>query len=264
MGVEIGFKSLQETKSFPIIALLGKPKEGKTLCSLTASDKFLLGSCMVDDIGVITCEKDALAGAKQFGVDIKYWIDLTAYAELPSKAYDECLAAAFAKMQELAKAGKIKALVFDSVSTQDKIWKTPLTKQGLGTYEVLNHLLAKHRELIFARLFALTCPSIILFHTRVLGKMDDAKRESLGLDQGESQIIDVSGWDAPALYRAQCSAILPIKKTQVKGKPSEYWLYPNGVAGLESGCRYPELELQEKVKADFKEIFKLIKLNKEL
>ena len=258
----VPFKTLQGSVDKTCIALLGKMKDGKTTCGLSLSEKFdseFKGPQMLDDIGVITTEPDAMQGPKLMGVDVKYWLDLTDYTDKGQKVFEDSLADALKTMQTLALEGKIKGLLFDSVSTLDKTWKAYLSKQ-YEKWGLIDAILVKHRSFLVERILPLPVPSVLTFHTRtVSAALDAAKKESLGLDTGDIQLIDVTGWDAPSLYRGQCSYILPIKKTEVKGKPADYSLYPNGVNGIEAGGRYGLAGAPEKLPANLRNFLSVIK-----
>lgn len=258
----VPFKSLQMAPSKTCLALVGTMKHGKTTCALSVSEKFdpsFSKPQVLDDIGVITTEADAMQGAKLMGVEVAYWQDLTDYTNKGQKVFDSALDSAMATQFELAAQGKIKALIVDTVSTLDKTWKSYLTKQ-YEKWGLIDALLVKHREFLVTKLLSFPVPTIILMHTRkVSTEMDPIKREAQGLDTEDRLVMDISGWDAPSLYRAQCSYIVPIKKTEQKGKPDEFFLYPRGVSGIEAGGRYGLDGAPDKLPANLRLFFEVVK-----
>jgi hypothetical protein len=258
--LSITFKSLQKSDEKLLILLVGKPSAGKTTCSLSMSLKFdptFKSPQVLDDIAVLTCEPDALKGPKLLGVEVPYWLDLTDYTT-DGKTFDDALNSSLKMVHELAKAKKIRGVVFDTASTLDKTWKAYLSKQ-YEKWALVDQLLIRHRRLIVEQLLPMSVPVIMNMHLRKVGEMDNSKRESLGLDMDDQLIMDISGWDAPGLYRALASYILPIKKTEVKGKPDEFHLYPRGVGGIENKGRYGIDGPPDKMAANMNQFLNIIK-----
>jgi hypothetical protein len=259
----LAFRTLQESPSTPIFVLVGPPKHGKTQAILSASPKYdIKAPAMIDDVALISFDNGALDGPKSMGFDLKYWLDLSGYTDCGEVQFNKMLDEALAMIKQLAVEKKIVAVGIDPISTLDKIWKAYLTK----TYEkwaLLDQLLVKHRRFVMEKLIAIPVPKILTFHTKTVGQMDETKRQALGIEAGDVQTIDVSGWEAPGLYRAQNSLFIPIKKTEGKGgKPDEFFLYPKGVNGIEAGGRYPILNTFDKLPANLAEVFRLIRSGK--
>src|SRR5574343_1886825 len=231
----IEFKSLQEAKPKTCIGLLGRPKDGKTTCALTLSPSFTgrFEAQTLDDIAIVTCEPDAMRGAQAMGIEVPYWLDLTDFTDQGQKVFDDALADALKKVKEIATGGKVKGFIFDSISTLDKTWKAYLSKR-YEKWGLIDAILTKHRNFMVERIIPMPVPTVLVFHTKVVSaQMDATKKDSLGIDADDKQVMDVGGWDAPSLYRAQCSFVLPMKKTEGKGgKADEYNLYPKGIAGI--------------------------------
>lgn len=258
----IEFKSLQADKSKACIALLGPSGHGKTTTALTLSEKFTgkLEPQVLDDIVVVTFEPDAMRAPKTMGIEVPYWLDLTDYTDQGQKVFDDALTDALKKVKEMASSGKIRGVVFDSASTLDKTWKAYLSKQ-YEKWSLIDAILIKHRNFLVEKVIPLPVPTVLVMHTKTVSKeMDATKKESLGIDADDKQVMDIGGWDAPGLYRALCSFIIPVKKTEGKGgKADEVALYPNGISGIESKCRhFPKLP--DRMPANLQELFKAIKL----
>jgi hypothetical protein len=215
----------------------------------------------LDDIAIVTCEPDAMRGAQAMGIDVPYWLDLTDFTDQGQKVFDDALTDAIRKVKELSQTGKIQGVVFDSISTLDKTWKAYLSKQ-YEKWGLIDAILTKHRNFVVERIIPLPVPTVLTFHTKVISaQMDATKKDSLGIDADDKQAMDVGGWDAPGLYRAQCSFVVPIKKTEGKGgKPDEFNLYPKGIAGIEAGGRYGPGGAPEKMPANLQLFLKAIKL----
>jgi hypothetical protein len=231
-------KKLSATKENSLIAILGPQGNGKTFCGASASkfyDPTFSKPVSLSDTLFITSEKGCFDGFGEKGIDVPHWADLTEHAG--EKEFTLALNSSLAIAKEMAAAGVIENVVIDTVSSIDKTWKAHKTKQ-YEKWGLIDALLVEHRRLVMEQLGPVKARTVLLFHTKKVGEMDATKRESLGLDAGDQLVLDISGWDAPALYRAQCSLIVPIKKTEARGKPDEFYLYPRGIGGIESKTRF--------------------------
>lgn len=260
---KLGFKSLQQSLSRDCILLLGQPKHGKTTCALTASTKYdptkRGDGVVVDDIGIITCDATALAFQKATGYEFKYWLDMSDFLDAPLGEFNKLLASGCAEMKKLAGAGKIHTLVVDPISTIDGLWRGELAKNYEG-WPLQDKMDGEHKRLLLEKIMSVPCNLILTMHTKTVGKMDDDKRATLGLDKEDRLVMDISSWNAPKMYRAQSSLILPVKKTWGKTfKDDAYAIYPRGVDGIESGGRYPEILAQDKLPANMASLFAMIK-----
>lgn len=260
------FSSLQDSRSTDIIILYGRPKEGKTTCALTASKKFDPTKpgkgVVVDDVIVMTFEKTALAQAKALGYEFKYWLDMSPFVDYKLAEFQSILDSALQTCLEAARINpEINTFVFDGVTTLDCIWAAEIqTQEKKEGWDVGRSLNTKHKHLFTRYLLAMPCHVVLTMHSKVAGKnMDAEKKNTLGIDAEDTVVIDLSAWDGPKFYRAQCSMLLPIKRTAGRTpKEDQYFLYPRGVSGMEAGGRYPSVMALDKVPANLQELYKLI------
>jgi hypothetical protein len=260
----VGFKSLQQSQQRDCVTIIGKPKDGKTTCLLTASPKYDPSKrgdgVLVDDIGLITFDATALAYARATGYEFKYWIDMADFLHLPLGEFDKVLDSALGQMRQLAADKVIHTLGIDPVSTLDYYWKGELSK-NYEKWPLMDQIDLKHKRFLLEKVMPIPCNTILTMHTKTLGgSMDAEKKASLGLDQEDRVVMDLSSWNGPKMYRTQSSLTLPLKKTWgTTYQQDKYALYPRGVDGMESGGRYPQILQLAEVPADMKRIFELIK-----
>lgn len=260
---QLSFKSLQKSPSRECILILAKGKEGKTTCALTASEKFAIDGKpgLIDDIGIITFDATGLAYAKAMGYEFSYWIDMSDYLNKGSAIMDKTLADATKMMYDAAVEGKIHTLIVDPISTLDVFWQAELAK-SYENWVLTEQLNLKHKRFLMDQLMPIPCNLVLTMHVKKLNvaSMDTQKKDSVGLDPEDTQVMDIGGFNGPKLYRNQSSQILPLKRLRGKTVAEDkYYLYPRGVDGIEAGGRHKILELQDKLPADMKEVFRLIK-----
>lgn len=257
-------KSLQKSASRDCIIVIGRPKDGKTTCVLTASEKFdptkRGDGVVIDDIGIITADATALAYAKVLGYEFKYWFDLADHLDQSLGQVDKILDHMLARAKTWAKEGRIHTFIFDPVSTLDYFWKGELSK-SYEKWALMDQLDLKHKRFLLEKIMPIPCNTILTMHTKTLGKIEDQdKLKSLGLDADDRVVMDLSSWNGPKMYRTQCSLTLPMKKTPGKTyQEDSYALYPRGIDGMESGGRYPQILALNKMPANMRDVFKLIK-----
>ena len=259
---ELVFKSLQKTQQRERILVLGQPEHGKTSFGLTMSKKFKPNQSgkgvLIDDIAVVTVDAAALNYARVLGYEFAYWLDLSEHLNKTVPEFNKVTEKFFAAVNQLAKEEKIHSVLFDNISTLDGFWRGELAKNFEG-WPLQDKMDLEHRRFLLERVLPLSCNVILLAHCKTVGKMDDEKRTTLGLDKDERLVMAVSSWNAPQLYRAQTTMRLPIKR--VSGKTvaeDKYDVYPRGVDGIESGSRYPQLLAHDKLPADMQVVFSLM------
>lgn len=239
--VELKAKSLQKSVAKDWILLLAPAKEGKTTAALTLSpkcDPTFSKPQTIDDLMVVTFENDALKGPKLMGVELEHWYDLTEFSNQGLKAIDDAIGEVVKLARSLAKEGKIKGVVWDTPTSLDETWKAYLAK-SFEKWGLIDQLLIKHRAFLMDKCSGIDCPQVFLMHVKKMSEsMDDAKKEQSGIDKSTKLVMGLSGWDAPALYRKQCSYILPLERRTQGGKDS-VWICPGGTkTGIEFGGRY--------------------------
>lgn len=258
----LSFKSLQQSAQRECIIIHAKPKEGKTTVALTASAKFDLGGKpgLIDDVGVITFDATGLAYTKALGYEFSYWIDMSDHMDKGLAHLDKALEASIKMMKELAIAKKIHTLIIDPITTLDVFWLAELAK-SYEKWQLVEQGNLKHKRFLLDMLMPVPCNLVITAHNKKLGAMEDAaKKDSLGLDAEDTVVLDIGGYNGPKLYRTQASVMLPLSCTRGKTvKEDNYSLYPRGYKGMEAGSRYPELNAIDKMPANLKEVFKIIK-----
>lgn len=257
----IGFSSLQASHPSDVIIIHARPKEGKTTCALTASPKFdptkSGKGVVVDDIAIISFEKTGLSHARSMGYEFKYLLDMSPYMDEKIAVLDKVLESALQQVSAIAQARTVHTVVVDGLTTLDCCWAAELSAQAEG-WELGRRLNTKHKSLLM-KLTALPANVIITMHSKVINKMDADKKATLGLDPEDTVVIDLSAWDGPKFYRAQCSLMLPLQRVPGKTpKDDQYYLYPRGVRGAEAGGRYPQVTALDKVPANVQELYKLI------
>lgn len=245
---DLQFKTLSKTTSKSITMLLGGVDEGKTTAGISVSEQFdptFKKSVVIDDTMFITNERDLFEGARQKGIDIPYWLDLT---EAPGeKEFDGQLDKAVAMAKELAKSGKIKNVVVDTISAIDKTWKSHKTRAFEG-FALHAECLRLHRRFLMEQLFTVPARIILISQIQSVSaalSKDGAKLEASGLSADEKFVMNISTWEAPKLYREQCSYIIPVRRTYNTGKPDEFFLYPRGSNGIESKCKSDRVDAKE-------------------
>ena len=256
-------KSLQKSPQRDRFLLLGQPTDGKTTCALTASAKFdplkRGDGVLIDDIVVITTDSAALSYARALGYEFSYWLDLSEFMNQSVQEFNKLTESAFIMAQGWAKEGLVHTAIFDNISTVDGFWRGELAKNFEG-WPLQDQMDLQHKRLMLERILPLVCNVILIGHTKTVGKMDDDKRESLGLEKEHKLVMDVSSWNAPKLYRAQTTQRIPVKKIPgATVDKDQYNLYPRGVDGIEYGGRYPQLSAHAKLPASMQAVFKLIK-----
>jgi hypothetical protein len=260
---ELGFKSLQKSPQRERLLILGAPTDGKTTCCLTASAKFDPNKrgdgVVIDDICVITADSTALNYARALGYEFAYWLDLSEHLSKPVSEFNKVTEKMLSMAGKLVSEGKTHTTIFDNISTVDGFWRGELAKNFEG-WPLQDKMDLEHKRLMLERILPTPGNMLLIAHTKTVGKMDEDKRESLGIDQGTKLVMDISSWNAPKLYRAQTSQRIPIKK--IPGRTiadDKYYLYPRGIDGIEYGGRHPQLSAHDKLPADMKVVFQLIK-----
>lgn len=261
--LELTFKSLQKSPQRERIMLIGAPTDGKTTCALTSSAKFdplkRGDGVIVDDICPITVDSAALNYARALGYEFAYWLDLSEHLNKPLAEFNKITEKYLGMANKLVLDGKVHTTIFDNISTVDGFWRGELAKNFEG-WPLQDKMDLEHKRLLLERIMPTAGNMILIAHAKTVGKMDDDKRESLGIEQGTKLVMDISSWNAPKMYRAQTSQRIPIKK--IPGKTfalDAYNLYPRGVDGIEYGGRYPQLSSHDKLPADMQNVFRLIK-----
>jgi hypothetical protein len=228
--------------------LLGEVDEGKTTAGISVSEQFdplFRGPVTIKDTLFITNERDPFEGPRQKGVDIPFWLDLTEHPG--EKDFGAALNKAVSFAKEMASKGTIKNVVVDSLSSIDKTWKAHKSK-AYEKWALIDALLAEHRRFLMEQLFSIQARIVLIAHIKKIGDAlveDKEKMASTGLDANDKFAMDISGWDAPKLYREQCSYIWPVRATFAKGKPTDYAIYPHGIGGIESKSKTTALSDKE-------------------
>jgi hypothetical protein len=257
------FKSLQKSPQRERILLLGAPTDGKTTCALTASPKFdptkRGDGVVIDDICPITVDSAALNYARALGYEFAYWLDLSEHLNKSISEFNKITEKFLATANKLVLEGKTHTTIFDNFSTVDGFWRGELAKNFEG-WPLQDKMDLEHKRLLLERIMPTAGNMILIAHTKTVGKMDEDKRESLGIEAGTKLVMDISSWNAPKMYRAQTSQRIPIKKIQGRTMAQDqYNLYPRGVDGIEYGGRYPQLSAHDKLPANMQVVFQLIK-----
>lgn len=259
---ELSFKQLSKTPSRSISMIVGEVDEGKTSTGMSVSKKFdpsFSKPVLLDDTLFITNERDPFEWPKAKGIDTPYWLDLT---EFPGrKEFPVALVKAVSMAKELASKRIIENVVIDSLSSIDKAWRAHKTEAGLEKWALIDALLVEHRRFLMEQLFSIPARIILVSHIKKIGDAlteDKDKMASLGLNPDDKFAMDISGWDAPKLYREQCSYIIPLRRTYNKGKPDEVFLYPRGVGGIEHKGKYAFGSVSEKEPANLAAFFEKI------
>jgi hypothetical protein len=259
-GLKVGFKKFVPSSSSMII-LIGRQTAGKTTTALTLSPKFDVNGPpgqVIDDIFVITNEKGALDCAGHCVSEVTYWVDLTDYTD-SAKEYMAAEDAAFKMAKELAVEGKIRGIVYDNISTRDKLLDgfKSATMEG---WALINWLMHVHGQFIFKTVHSMPVPVILTAHTQPVKKaVLPADRQTVGLEVEDREIINMTGNQAAGLFRAQASLVLPVLKT-TKGGKTEYAIYPRGIDGIEAKCRIKNVDV-EKIEPNMQKVFKMIQNN---
>jgi hypothetical protein len=257
------FKSLQKSPQRECIIVHAKPKEGKTTLALSASAQFDINNPkpgVISDIGIITFDATGLTYARALGYEVAYWTDMSEHMARGVAVFDKMLELALAGYAQLANEGKIHTLIIDPISVLDIYWRGELAKSYEG-WPLAEQMNLKHERFLLQQLLPLACNTVLLFHNKQLSAtMTNEKKAQYGLDPEDTVVIDMGSYDAPKLYRSQASLILPLYCTRGKTiKDDQYNLYPRGHRGMEAGSRYDQINACDKLPADMKEVFKLIK-----
>lgn len=256
---KVQFKSLKETKSSPLILLVGRQGHGKTTTALTLSEKFDVNGKpgqVIDDIMVVTNEKGALDCARHCVERLDYWVDLTDYTDQPLALYLKAEAEALAAAKDLAQEGKIKGVVYDNASTRDKILAAYKATEKEG-WPLINWLLMVHRDFVMKQILPIPVPVVLTAHTQPIKSATPLEKETHGIDADDREVINMTGIQAAGLYRAQSSLTVPVFKTS-KGGKEEYKLDLKGKNGQEAKIRFKALADTVEMEPNLNKLLKLI------
>lgn len=132
------------------------------------------------------------------------------------------------------------ALVLDTLSGLDKQWFASAWAQYGKQYGLYDYVTDKHRRLYLDEIKTLPCHVILLVHSKSKSENAEANPELKGF----TQVMDLTG-QSGNLYRLHSSFIVPIMRVDNKGKPPEFSLYPRGIGGIETKCKFSCLSDKE-------------------
>ncbi len=231
--------------------LIGRQGEGKTIASLSISEKFTLEAkewTVLDDLLALQFDSEGVLSAYGHKLEVPH-VDLSAVS---GGDMDKAIDLTFKEVViPGVMSGKIKAITVDSISSLDAILKTHLSTTLEGQ-DLWTSLLAKHVK-FFNRLRELSCHVIVIAHGTAVAaarttKNEDALAEheaqliASGLEVGEIK-MDITGQGAK-YYRRNFSNIWPVK-AKGPGHSRTYAIYPYGTEGFEWKCRLKGLNKEE-------------------
>lgn len=249
MALEIKQSASQPLEKQRLV-LLGQPGEGKTFAAASFSEYFdptFSKAVDLKDMLWFRFDSGGLDGLTERRINVPNF-DFTAVEgekELASNIKD-----GLATAQRLALAGSTKCIVIDTMSMLDKTWMV-YAYQRLGkTFDTHYELVAKHRQ-FYDMLRPLACHAILTMHIKAKSEKDNDNSELRGF----TQVMDLNGQNGN-IYRGHASVLAPVRRTDTKGKPSEYHIHPRGFGGSEGKTRYACLA--DKETANLQEIYKKI------
>jgi len=241
------------------LMLVGPPKEGKTFTGFTASEFYpdkLPAAEMTDLKDLFWCALDsgALDGAKEQNLSIPH-MDLS---KVPGAYIQQAMRAFAEEARKRVEAGITKTVVYDSLTSLDKLLLARLMKdyEKWGLYQAV---LAEHLS-VFEMARALNCNVIFICHGKAVMASEDSsmqtKQIAAGITPGTIE-MDLSG-QIGNFYRGAMSLIMPVACKGSHGNET-YHIYPHGAKGFVGYSRFASLEKEEP--ANLRQLFAKIRGN---
>lgn len=239
------------------LVLIGQPGEGKTFCAATMSDKFdptFAKPATLDDMLWFKFDDGSFDGFHEKGVVVPS-IDFTGSRTLKdfdcSAKSDSYLYKAVMCADKLARDGKLKCVVVDTLSSADRVlFSLYHMASGNDTRRAYGDILSWHRS-FYVTLRALPCHIVFLVHPKAKPESQQTNSELRNFEH----VLDLSG-QSGSVYRANASLIAVVRQVKQPNKPSEFSLHPRGFGGIEGKCRYACLADREE--ANLKKIYEKV------
>lgn len=262
--------SWERSDEYHQFMLIAPPGNGKTVCAATISEKFPTElpnkeRLELDDVAYLLFDTGGLLSLRSLGLSVPH-IDLST---VTGSDLIETLRGALEVLREGVEAGKIKAIVVDTLTSLDKAFVNHLTIKnadgGKGAkFKIYGDLVQYHRR-FFHTLKSLEADIIFVVHPKVSINLDDddntaIKKNATDLPGLGDIRPDITGQSAN-FYLANVSFLLPVFANPAGKGKFEYKMYPNGHRDYQAKSR---IKLPTSLPADLRTLKEYILGNKEI